>query len=458
MDLLQQMTDYMQAHHMTEPGACVLVALSGGPDSVALLHLLHRYSKQTELRLCAAHLHHGIRAKADEDAQFVTALCDTLGIPLRIQRRDVPAMAQKQHISIELAARQARWDFLFDAAAQMGCSRIATAHHMDDQAETVLLRLIRGTGIAGLAGMRPVENQCIRPLLWAQKTQLLTYLQEQALTYCTDETNGDETIARNYVRHTLLPHMERLNPQVRSALARTAEQMRLHDGALQAQTRQFLAQCPPPEGDSYLLPATQLLCLEEELFSRVIRAAAAQLGVQQDIGAVHIQAIYRLCQNQTGTALNLPHGLRASRQYDTLRIERNFPRVPIHQQFPACVPGDTLLGEQLLRIVPVARPRQLQAPDIWYVDADRLPHDLCVRTRHSGDVVHPLGAPGSKKLKDYLIDRKVPRDARDDIWLLASENIILWAEGLCISHQVRVQPDTKRILSIQLLHAEKGTK
>lgn len=425
------------------PMDSLLVGLSGGADSVALLHSLCACRKNGQLRsLCAAHLHHGIRgASADADAAFCEALCRQWQVPLVMGHVDAPGYAKAKGQGLEQAARELRYAFLREQAAKFGADAIAVAHHADDQAETLLLHLMRGSGRTGLAGMRMRTGDIVRPLLHTRRRDIEAYLAENGLSACSDETNALLDAARNRVRHELLPEMERFNPRIREALCRLAEHMAADEDFLEALAETALRDAALAEGYS----RKTLKELAEPIRSRVL------LGLLRDcqegeVSFSDVRRVEALLGANTGSAIQLRGGRAAWLENDALMLglmkgEQCF-------ETPFIAVGETRLPQGRLYAEPA---RRFQKPADGFtacVRASAIPPDAVVRTRRDGDIFYPFGAPGKKLLSDYLIDRKCPRTRRD-MPLLCGGGEVLWVIGFTVSERLRVGEDTQDLLLIR---------
>ncbi|MGI5877449.1 MAG: tRNA lysidine(34) synthetase TilS [Christensenellales bacterium] len=449
--MLNTMTAYMRQHAMTQPGDTILAAVSGGADSTALLVLLTEAAGPLGLTIFAAHLDHGIRPESGDDAAFVAALCEELHVPCVVGRADVPALARERGLSLEVAAREERWRFLRHEAARAGARAIATAHHRGDQAETLLLRLVRGSGAEGLGAMRPCQGGVIRPLFWAEHKALVDYLRSRGRTWREDATNADPGIARNRIRHIVMPALAPLNPRVSKAIARSAALLRRDDDCLQALAREAWRHVS--ESDDGLLLEREAAALHPAVLSRLIRHMAARLGAVRDLTAAHVDAAIALITgSRTGASISWPGGLTARREaaglalYPHADAAQPIGPVPLHVPGVTCVPG---LGRFVCELLgkpprdPAAFPGNVQ-----HFDAERFPRPAFVRTRREGDRVRRLGAPGSRKLSDDMIDWKISRWHRDRVPLVAGQDEIVWVVGWAVAERTRITERTGATLRI----------
>ncbi len=460
--MLDQVRRTIRDCAMFPNGCVVLVGVSGGMDSVALLHALWLLRDELGIHVEAAHFHHGIRAEAEEEQLFVEGLCRDLSVPLHLGRADVPVVAGERGVSLEVAARDARHRFFREIMAERGIQRLALAHHRDDQAETVLLRLIRGAGPDGLAAMAPVEDSgIVRPFLCVGRAEIRDWCVQNGYTWREDASNADTTIPRNWVRHVLLPMMEqRLNPQAAGALCRAAELLREDSRYLNSLAETVLARAAELPGGGVSAPVEDLAGLPWPVQSRVIRQMARRAGIDSDVELCDVLEMSSLLgEGKTGRRLDLGGGAVALREAGALVIMPAMPETQRWEPVPLAVPGDTAACGGLFRCRLLdAVPADLQdhPANVQYFDADRFPDGVAARSRAGGDRFHPLGAPGGKKLKDHLIDRKVSRFARGGLPLLACSADVLWVVGVGIADAVKVTAQTARVLKIEFVKKEKG--
>ncbi len=436
---------------MARAGERVLCAVSGGADSVALLAILRDAAGAAGYELHAAHVHHGIRAESDEELEFVRGLCERLGVPLHLCRADVPALARLSGEGIESAARRVRYDFFYSTAREHGCSVIALAHHSRDQAETVLMHALRGASVSGLCGMRPRVGMLARPLLDVAPEELRKYLAARGLEFREDASNADTRYTRNYVRHVILPACEQAYPGSREGLCRLARAAALDDDfierAVDAAARECLGEYP---GGLYLwVEPTRALhpALQARLAARAMRATG------QDAESA---GIWRILEALDGAAATLPGGVRVSRGARRVYLElpgRASPEyelaLPDWDALPAqlSVPGGTVALERAAR----AADGGFERGDGRYVqtlDADALAGAV-LRGRRAGDEIYPLGAPGGKKFKDYLIDHKVDRQVRGYLPVLARGGRVLWAPGVGVARDAALSGRTRAAVMLR---------
>lgn len=440
-DMKKKVLDFIREQHMVEEGDGVLAAVSGGADSVCLLFLLCSMREELAVRLAAFHLHHGLRgAEADRDEAFVKQLCEAWQVPFYSAHEDAAAYGRERGISEEEAGRELRYSHLEALADRLSFGKIAVAHHREDQAETVVFHLFRGTGLKGMGGIRPVRGKIIRPLLECSRQEIEGYLRENGISWCEDSTNSENTYKRNRIRNELLPWAgQYLNERASEHAAQFARFAAQADAYFEAQAEMIL------EAENRAAVSVRTFDSQPEILKGyLVRAMIRQAGGSaRNLTERHIQAVCALTGPGGGVRADLPGGLQAVRGYRELRIARpeRLEESGILEQ----------LGKQLqFRVYP--REKQLEIPKNrctkWF-DYDRIKTTLQIRNRRPGDYLVVTSKGGKKKLKDYLINEKIPRLERDHLMLLASGQEILWIVGKRISEAYKITESTKRVLEIK---------
>ncbi len=459
--IYQKFFKYINENKLLSPGDGAVLAVSGGPDSLCLLYLMHRLSEQFKLNLVVAHLNHCLRPEAEEEAKGVQSLAEQMSLPFVTRAVDIRKLKQEKGISEEEAGRLARYSLLFDVASNYGVTKIALGHHLDDQAETVLLNIIRGTGPDGLAGILPQSQRgkytIIRPLLCFRRTEIEDYCRENKLSPYTDSTNLELNYTRNKLRLELIPQLEgEYNPRIREALfglAKLAEEDRKF---LQSLARQYYNKLAEKDNDKILIARDSLLKLPPALRGRILRLAVLNYIPAGRINRKHIARLGIFARmGKSGKVLLLPGKVEArcidNRLVLSLQEAHSVRKILREYQLP--VPGRVVLPDG--KIITAA----LKDKDdlIWPPEPSRACLDyagledalLKVTYRCPGDRFFPQGAAGSKKLKDFLIDQKVPFHQRDCLPLVKADDTIIWVAGQRIAHPFRVTGKTQNVLELE---------
>lgn len=458
--MIKKVKQYIESHSLLRSGDTVLLACSGGPDSLALLHILQSLRSTYGIELVAAHVDHMIRgAESAADAQFVADFCRQRDIRCYCTALDVPASAAGSGHSLEETARFLRYRYLREVAEEVGAAAIATGHHRDDQAETVLIHLLRGAGSDGLAGMLPAGNGIIRPLLAVTRSEIEAYCREHRLPARLDSTNGQTDYLRNSIRLELLPWLEeRYNPAIKESLCRTAAIIGEEHAFVRAAAEQVWGETVQTESDMFVLDGQKFARLSCALQREVLRLTIEKKqGNLRGISFYHVEKmIEMILTGQVGACLPLPGCLWAKRTYTGLVIgalpQPAKPEIPAPVDIRLHVPGRTVATE----LGCIVHARLLQAstgehsPQTAVFDADKLVLPLGIRTRLPGDRFVPLGMRGSKKLKDFFIDAKVERQQRDQVPIIYDAAGILWVCGFRQSERGKIDGNTRNLLQLTI--------
>ncbi len=453
----------LRKHALVDRGSRVIVALSGGPDSVALAHVLAELSQTGELRLAGlAHFNHQLREAAAHDEGFSREVAGRLGLPIDVESADVRALAAERRTSIEDAAREARYAFLERAADRLGADRVAVGHTRDDQAETFLLRVLRGAGPRGLGSIHPRIGRIVRPFIDTTRAEVLDYLAERNLPSCEDETNRNLANPRNRIRHELLPYLHRhLSPDVVSVLAREAAIARDDAEYLEQAAGEAESGCLAASGKGLELNADRLRRLHPAVARRVVRRALLRGARDRFVSFEHIDLVMELVHRETRGGADLA-GLRAEWLDGLIVLSPAADRAaPDHavsglaRTLP--VPGEVVLAELGCSIAAdrgvadeaVLNRLSARGMDVA-IDAEAVAEPLAVRTRRPGDALHPLGLGGRKKLQDLFVDKKVDRAQRETVPLVVdARNQIVWVVGLTIDEAVRVPSPGRAVIFLK---------
>lgn len=454
-------------------GDKVIAGVSGGADSVCLFLMLLELREKIGFDLIAVHVHHGLRGEAaDQDQRFVEALCEQHRIPLEIFRVNLESIAKKRKQSLEEAGRMVRREAFDSVCKKYGGNKIALAHHQNDNAETLLWNLSRGTGLDGLGGIRPVNGKFIRPLLCMNRKEIEEYLAKRKQSYCIDETNAGTDYTRNKLRHLVLPILEE---QVNSAAVRhmneTMEQIWELQEYMQEQVEAAYQECVQEHFEKACWIQIQQKSFEtfpELIKKMVIRKGMEQVGgKKRDLSHKHVDVMMELMNKQVGRTLDLPYEMHAKRNYEGIRLEKqrtySFGEEKKAEIMQECmselnIPGETILADRnlKLRCKILEKPKNLSIKDIpqkiytkWF-DYGIIKSSLYIRTRQAGDTIVIDEKGHQKKLKNWFVDEKIPKEVRDSQLLLAENNEILWVLGHRMSQAYQVKQSTKWILQIEV--------
>ncbi|MEN6327356.1 MAG: tRNA lysidine(34) synthetase TilS [Syntrophomonas sp.] len=484
--MLNQVKDYIVKYQLINEGDYLIVAVSGGPDSMALLHIMKELQGIWNYKLGAAHLNHGLREDAQTEAEMVRQHCLDWGIPFYMRTADVRKAAREEKKSLEEAGRDCRYEFFHELLAELGANKIATAHHQGDMAETVLLHFLRGSGVKGLRGIMPGQGTLIRPLLTVSKIEIISYLEANAIKYAIDQSNYDLSFLRNRIRHQLIPELQReYNPRIVEALNRLGEMAREDNEALEVATRCYWDRVlVKKSSERIIINRIMLGELHPAYQSRIIREAlfclTGEAGWEyQDV--LHVKEL--ALKPGSSKTIRLKNGVTVNAVYKELHFCLRIPEaVPFCYELE--VPGRIYIpeiGESYVfeiedipdLIINTKSPEHIflksgkiygksnggkgccASPLTPYalfnnicLDFDKLKKPLLIRSRQNGDRFHPPGIKGSKKIKDYFIDIKLPLSERNKVPILTADNEIYALLGFKVSRLAAVSPDTRRILNI----------
>ncbi len=395
------------------------LAVSGGVDSMVMLHMYAHGSESNDFFVVT--VDHGIRKEAGDDCRFVADYCKKLGVECRIFQVDAPAYAKENKLSLETAARILRYGVLDG----LDCDFVCLAHNADDNAETVLMHIVRGSGAKGAVGMKAVNGRYMRPLLDRTRESIEQYAKANGVPHVEDQTNSDTKYTRNFIRHKVIPLLAEINPAVKENILRFARNIAKDDMRLDMLAQRDVDKVAFDQEGAYI--PVQLFCGDDyRLLDKVFR----RLGVHCDIEEGHYQAICDIAQKGGGKQVHLPFGYVAYNDYDKITICKQAQRADLDFCIPFCL-GKTVtpLG--------VAEVTQSKVPDALRIDVSKVPADAVFRTRRTGDVFTKFGG-GTKPLKNYLINKKIPERKRDELLLIASGNEVLAIAGVEISEKLRV--------------------
>ncbi len=448
----------IQKYQMLEKGDKILVAVSGGPDSVALLHFLKQIELLYNLELHVFHLNHEIRGKeAAKDAQFVAGFASKVGVSATLMSFNVPLLAEREKLSLEEAAREARYNLMDEVAAKFVADKIALGHHANDQVETFLMRLIRGAGLEGLGSIAPVRDSYIRPFIEITKEDILRYIEDNGLEYRIDASNEDLSILRNKIRHELIPLLAEYNPQFEGSVLKTIEIVREDQSHLDDITTGIFDSLADA-GDGFVrIPIQGLIAQSTSLRRRLARKCIK--WVKSDLHGIefkHVEAILNSLETvPIQFELELPGKIIVFTEYEQLVFAKKELFEPaLLEETRLKIPGITVAAPLGIVIeADYVSPRELEFERngrVAHLDADKIPGELTVRSRKPGDSFKPFGMTGEKKLQDFFVDEKVPRRERNSVPIVGVGNKIVWVAGFRIDERYRVTEDTKRVLILRI--------
>jgi tRNA(Ile)-lysidine synthase len=457
---LQRTHRFILQHDMIRSGEAIVVGFSGGVDSLALLVALYELRQPLDCQLHIAHLNHQLRGDSTSDAELVKQYANLLKLPFTIKKIDIPALIKQRNQSIEALARKERYEFFETVSKKIGATKVALGHQRNDQAETVLMNLLRGAALTGLRGILPIrDGKFIRPLLDFSRTEIEEFVAEQGLQPCDDSTNWDRNFLRNRIRLDLLPLLKRdYNRNIQNTLAQNAELLRAESDYLEDIARKALDAClaEPATHDVVILNRLMFLRHHPALRRRILRLAIGQIqGDMKQLAFNHSEFMLQLSEGKSpNRQLNLPNNLEFLRAYNQLIIQRPTSKIG-EFEYTVAVPGDN--NFPALNAVMVATIVEAPSRKTSYVldgkfqavfDVDQIQMPLKIRSRRAGDRFQPFGMKGTKKVKDFLIDSKIPQRVRQSIPTLVTGDEILWVVGHRTSEKCKVSNKTRRILHL----------
>lgn len=476
--MLSQVCDYMKLNTMLKRGDRIVVGVSGGADSVCLLYVLNELKEKFGITLIVVHINHGIRGEdALRDQLYVEELSKKLGLMCFSFQKEVRKLAKKEGLSEEEAGRKARYDTFLEICRLHKCNKIAIAHNRNDNAETVLFHLFRGSGIKGLSGIdaaRVIQTEnggitLIRPLLCVSRQEIEDYLRIKGITYRTDQTNFSNDYSRNKIRNLILPvAVDEINRNAVQHITEAAGQLKCIEKYLDQLTMQRFKDLVSEKDHRFTISAEKLMKEDIIIQRGVVRKIFESLaGKLKDIEAKHIEQVLDLCGKQVGKQVHLPYGMIAVREYNDISVylmavSSNPDDRLSDISIPLQVPGRIVLLDinKVIETEIIPRDENITIPKnscIKWFDYDKIENAVVIRYRNKGDYIQINRSGGNKKLKDYFIDRKIPKEERDGCMLVADGSHIMWLIGYGdrISEKYKVEDETKRILVMKLIDGGK---
>ena len=464
--LPERVSGFITENHLMPDGGKMVVAVSGGPDSVCLLHILLGLRDKLGITLHVAHLNHQLRSdESDADASYVNNLAQKLGLPATVEKRDVKACQRSKRLSLEEAAREVRYNFLADVAEAVGADAVAVGHTFDDHIETILMHLIRGSGTRGLRGLQPSSHwrsgkaalKVIRPLLEVSREETATYCRRHKLEPRLDTSNLSLSPLRNRIRQQLIPLLQSYNRQVGDALLRTARIAADDLAALEEAALKLGGNIITEQERTLILDRERFIMLPPALQRHLLRAAMEKLiGNLMDIESRHIEEVMTSLHKPAGKIITLPDGLVFAIEYDRYLLGSDpaalSPFPVLEREYKLQIPGTTALAGWRVIAESSDRKQVADGGDSFTAcfDLDRTGDKLTMRPRRPGDRFQPLGMSQPKKLNEFMIDSKIPRAWRRRVPIVCSPEQIIWVAGWRIDERVKVTADTKQILRLEL--------
>src|SRR6056297_2336439 len=430
-NVVKKIEENIKEYNLIKEGQNVLIGLSGGPDSVMLFHGLIKLNKKLDFNFYAAHINHLYRGKdADEDEEFVRQLCREFNINLYVKRQNAAILSREKKITEEEAGREIRYGFFNKILKEIGNGIISTAHNKNDQAETLLQRIIRGTGVEGLMGMNYKDKDIIRPLLNVNKKEIINYLKINNLDYCIDKTNMQAIYGRNKIRLELIPYIEKkFNKNFQDTLFRMSENMKDDYKIINQEAEKKILQCLISKDKAKItLDIDSLKKYPKGIRNRILRNSIEDIkGNKVDVERKHIDYLDGfMLKKETGKSIDLGDKVVGEISYGKIIINHD---------------GNNKISKNNNSIS---------------IDSDKVKGQLKVRNRKNGDKFQPLGMKGNKKVKDYFIDKKIPVRLRDKIPLICDDENIIWIVGYRMNHNYRITDKTQNIIKIKIMEVEDG--
>ncbi len=468
--LEERVLTHIRTHNLIQPGQKILVAVSGGPDSVCLLHILFKLQKELHISLHVAHLDHALRGtEAEGDARYVANLAQNLGVPATLDKRDVEVWQKIHRLSLEEAAREVRYNFLTETAQAVGAESTATGHTVNDQAETILLHIIRGAGTRGLRGLQPRQAlrfqgqsiDIIRPLLTVHHDETVAYCRLHRLSPSTDSTNQSTDFLRNRIRHELLPLLKNYNSGIEDALLRISRIAADDLAFLESESEKAWKRTVHQEKGTLVFEKTTFLTLAPALQRQILRKAVENLlGTLKDIETRHIEEILVSLPKPAGRRIDLPQKLVFCIEYDRFLLgfqpEILSPFPEFQGEYSLTIPGTTTLPGWLIEAT--IRPSDKtgiieENPDVFtaYLDWEKAGSDIQIRTIRRGDHFHPLGLGREKKVARFMLDARIPRMWRPKVPIFCNPQQILWVAGYRLDERVKVTSATRQVLCLKII-------
>lgn len=469
-NLISKVSNFIKKHKMLNDNDTVIVGLSGGADSVCLFEVLLTLRDDIDFDMVAVHVNHLIRgSEADKDEEYVKSLCVANGIECITYKKDIPAISKETGETEEECGRRIRYELFREVVNKLSVAKngtnqlskkpsvkIAVAHHMNDQAETILFRMARGTGIRGIAGMKPVHEDIIRPLLCVSREEIEEYLASKEIAFCEDYTNSDNNYSRNYIRNEIIPGLKSINSDAVDHICELAVMADEMERFVVRQVERVLCNARTQAGDRIVYNTKVIMQEDDFLLPYIIRGIFDENHISlKDVGRDHIAMISRMIYQSEAKSCDLPRGIKVIREADRLYIlkgdynsrksQAEDINIPISEGVYELPNGARLMCRVMEDYDADDIPRNTYTK--WF-DYDKIFNGLCLRTRRQGDTIAINETGSVKKLKDYYIDVKIPKSERDETFILASDSKVYWVIGYRIAEDVKVTKKTRKVMEI----------
>jgi tRNA(Ile)-lysidine synthase len=459
--MLNKVNETIKKHNMLAMGDRVVVAVSGGPDSVALLKVLSVVSGEYGLSLVTAHLNHGLRGKESDDEEvFVREVSESLGVAFESEHVDMPALIEREKKSPEDICRNVRYNFLEKIRKKHKANKIALGHNLGDQAETVIMKFLRGSGMEGLRGILPVRDEIyIRPLISVTRGEILTFLKKEGMAFVTDSSNVEDIYLRNRIRNKLIPGLkENYNPGLEENLGHMADIIRVEDDYIRTTVKNILTSWGVDRDmNNVHISIPELVKSHEAIQRRIIKTLLQICShSKKGIGYLHVKSVMGLITggSPNGT-LNLPFDLEVRREYDLLTISKKKPAKNSEFCYGIEIPGTVNIKELGIKtnfdLIDKTSALNFNSSRTAFMDYDEISFPLIIRNMKPGDRIQPFGMNGTKKIKSLFIDEKVPKNRRKEIPLLVDQKSVLWIMGMRLSERIRITDKTTSVVRIEIV-------
>lgn len=439
---MESVRETIEKYNLIKEGDVVGVGVSGGQDSMALLHYLIEYRKEKKFEIVVVNIDHSIREESEEDSRFVMNYAKEHKLRAHTFKIDVPKYSEEEGLSLETAARDVRYRVFASLIEKNIVNKIATAHHLSDQAETILFHIFRGCGTSGAKGMEIKRDYFIRPMLETKKKDIVKYVEEHDIHYVEDKTNKDNSYDRNYIRNVVIPSIEKRWPAFTENLSNFATCCKEDDEYINSK---IITDNIIVEKKTVRIPLSSFI-FEKPVIARIIFKALAQIGVNKDIENKHINLIIDLAKKgQNGAKIKLANNVSCYKEYDFVTLSNQKKEMKVGS-WPFKIGKYDIDDFGRLQVKSVDK---MEYDENLYVDANKIPKTAKWRYRKDGDTITKFGG-GTKKLKTYLIDKKVPARKRDDLVVLADKNEIYVVAGVGISDKAKIDDNTKKIYQISV--------